>query len=68
MDNQAFELLKNKLDELKDDISDIKKDVASVQQDLGHYKGFLGGVSFVFALAWSGVTYFLTNIKGGNSG
>lgn len=61
MDNQAFELLKSAIDELRQDVKEMKT-------DLGHYKGFLGGVSFVFALAWSGVTYFLTNLKGGHNG
>jgi len=61
MDNQAFELLKSAIDELRQDVKEMKT-------DLGHYKGFLGGVSFVFALAWSGVTYFLTNLRGGHNG
>lgn len=61
MDNQAFELLKDAIDDLKQDVKGIKKDLA-------HYKGFLGGVSFVFALAWSGVTYFISQFKGGHSG
>jgi hypothetical protein len=61
MDHQAFELLKSAID-------DIKQDVKEIKTDLGHYKGFLGGVSFVFAVAWSGVTYFLTNLKGPNHG
>lgn len=61
MDNQAFELLKDAIDDLKTDVKEIKK-------DLGHYKGFLGGVSFVFAVAWSGITYFLSNLKGGHNG
>ena len=43
MDHQAFELLKDSIDELRKDVKDIKS-------DLGHYKGFLGGIVFVFTL------------------
>lgn len=68
MDNHAFELLLKKLDEHGTDLKEMRIDITKVKDDLGHYKGFLGGVSFVFALAWSGVTYFLTNIKGGHNG
>ena len=67
MDNQAFELLKTKLDELGADIKDMRGDLGKVKDDLGHYKGFLGGVSFVFAVAWAGITYFISSIKGGHS-
>ena len=60
MDNQAFELLKDSIDELRKDVKEIKT-------DLGHYKGFLGGVVFVFTIAWSGITYFISHVRGGNS-
>ena len=60
MDHQAFELLKDSIDELRKDVKDIKS-------DLGHYKGFLGGVTFVLTVAWSGVTYFLSRLKSGES-
>lgn len=60
MDNQAFQLLKDSIDELRNDVKEIKK-------DLGHYKGFLGGVTFVFSIAWSGITYFLSHLKSGQS-
>lgn len=63
MDNQAFQLLKSKLDELGTDIQSIRKDLDIVKGDLGHYKGFLGGVVFVFTVAWSGVTYFLSHLN-----
>lgn len=56
MDNQAFGLLKDSIDELRKDVKEIKT-------DLGHYKGFLGGVVFVFTLVWSGITYFLSQFK-----
>lgn len=60
MNNQAFELLKDSIDELRKDVKEIKT-------DLGHYKGFLGGVVFVFTIAWSGITYFISHVKGSNS-
>jgi hypothetical protein len=60
MDHQAFELLKDSIDELRKDVKDIKT-------DLGHYKGFLGGIVFVFTLMWTGITYFISHLKGGNS-
>lgn len=59
MDNQAFELLKSSIEELRADVKDIKN-------DLGHYKGFLGGITFVFSVIWAGVTYFFTNYKSGS--
>lgn len=62
MDNQAFQLLKEKLDELGADIRSIRKDVDSVKNDLGHYKGFLGGMAFVFSVAWSGITYVISHL------
>lgn len=61
MDNQAFELLKSSIDE-------IRADVKEIRTDLGHYKGFLGGISFVFAILWSGITYFISHLKSGNNG
>ena len=66
MDHQAFELLKDKLDDIKSDISGLRGEVNSVKDDLGHYKGFLGGVTFVFTVLWSGLTYFFT--KGNTNG
>jgi len=60
MDNQAFELLKDKLDDIKSDITVLKNEVGHVKEDLGHYKGFLGGVTFVFTVLWSGLTYIFT--------
>ena len=56
MNNQAFELLKDAIDELKSDVRDIKK-------DLGHYKGFVGGVMFAFTALWSFMTYYFTRGK-----
>jgi hypothetical protein len=62
MDNQAFELLLKKLDEHGNELREVKSDIGKVKDDLGHYKGFLGGITFVFALVWSAGTYFFTNI------
>jgi len=44
MDHQAFELLKDSIDELRKDVKEIKT-------DLGHYKGFL-----IFASIYSAFT------------
>ncbi len=51
MDNHAFELIKEKLDDLSKDVKDIRK-------DLDTYKGFFGGVLFVFTSLWTIVTYW----------
>lgn len=56
MDNQAFELLKDAIDELKVDVKDIKS-------DLGHYKGFIGGVMFCTTAIWTFLTYYFTKGK-----
>jgi len=65
MDNQAFKLLTDKLDELGKSIKDVSSDLSEVKKDLGHYKGFLGGVTFVFTVAWSGITYFISHFNRG---
>lgn len=66
MDNQAFQLLKDKLEELCTDVKELRADVGHVKQDLGHYKGFLGGITFVFTIAWTGITYFLSHFNSKN--
>ena len=63
MDNQAFKLLVATIDEIKDDVKLVRSDLESVKKDIGHYKGFIGGVVFVFGVVWSGITYFFSGLK-----
>ena len=68
MDNHFYDLLMKKLDDHGNDLKSMRDDLSEVKSDLGHYKGFLGGVTFVFSIAWAGITYFLSNFKGGQNG
>lgn len=65
MDNQAFKLLMDKLNEHGDGIDEIKAGLSEVKSDLSHYKGFVGGVLFVFTAVWTGVTFFWDKLTGG---
>ena len=58
MDRQAFKLLTDTMEELRRDIKAVRQDISAVKTDLGHYKGFLGGVTFVFGILWTGFTFF----------
>ena len=53
MDNQAFELIRDKLDELGKIASKNTEAIDEIKKDLRHYKGFIGGVLFVFTALWS---------------
>lgn len=63
MDNQAFKLLTDAIDEIKDDVKAMRVDMAGVKKDIGHYKGFIGGVVFVLSTVWMGVTYLFSSQK-----
>ncbi len=63
MDNQAFKLLISTIDEIKSDVKLVRGDLESVKKDIGHYKGFVGGVVFVFGIIWGGINYFFSGIK-----
>lgn len=60
MDHQAFDLLKEAINEIRTDVKTLGSDVVKIKNDIGHYKGFIGGIVFCFTVAWTGVTYFLT--------
>lgn len=64
MDQKAFHLLNEKIDDIKESVNSVRKDLSVVKEDIRQYKGFVGGAAFVFSLVWAGVTYVFSQITG----
>lgn len=76
MDNQLFTMINQKLESIDTaisnvgrDVSDMKsefgKDISDMKADIKAHKGFISGVTFVFATLWTGVTFFWDKIAKG---
>ena len=64
MENQAFALIMAKLKEQDTKLDDLSDDMLEVKRSMSHYKGFVGGVLFVFATVWTAATFFWDRVKG----
>lgn len=66
MDPQAFDLLKESIDNLREDVGSLRSDMNLVVVQMSKYKGFLAGVCSVFTAFGTGIVtamHYLWNTK-----